>query len=60
MTTMELSLLDELACVEAKAEIIDGRVIPLPMFGRKPTFESAEVEPAVPGWPMPGNNVFQP
>ena len=43
MTTTELSLIDELDCVDGKAEIIDGVVTLLPMSGSKLTFAAEEI-----------------
>ena len=43
MTTTELSLIDELDRVEAKAEIIDGRIVEFPMSGSMPTYAAEEI-----------------
>ena len=43
MTTTELSLIDELDRVEAKAEIIDGKIVVFPMSGRMPTFAAEQI-----------------
>ena len=43
MITTEISLVDELARVEGKAEIIDGKVVHLPMTGDVPGYVGDEI-----------------